>query len=655
MYANVLLVGMVDVMAEYKNTQTGFSLTSYWTCGPVTGSDGTVTYRITSAPSAANKVIVFPVSIPQGAIIKRAWVTVEPPPYEPNSGAKYRMVNTYYFSPGRIAELDISLFVPSMTEYEANFGFKAQGAIYQDTKQHSGTWQVVDPTLHIEYYTDETEMPDVETVVDTSNTSDNDPSDGRYLMPRLLDGNMAEKARLRPSQLSLELNLNPLSTAEMRLPEGEEEVMVRDFVELFAPSGSVGTYRVSEVQTIRGVGGMQTVFLEHALTTLADSLAMGVQGMTGSVAEVISTLLDAQESGLKHWVLGDCDVPVDYEMIYEYTDDNLLKALMSVIELLPEEYVLEFNTRVYPFVLHIREVEEEAFCEARLSRNMASVKQHIDVQELCTRVIPYGAGEGQDRIELTGLTGEKYMDADTVRLWGVVARTFVNEDIYDAITLQDVAERYLEKHKNPQHSIELDAFDLYAATGEELDRFRLGRMCRVALPTYGTAINDRVIAKSYPDVYNRPDKVTVTLANKMRNIGDEIAGLFREATHSKLLGGSIKAEELTNNAGEIYIDSPFVWYFDVKEYGNLVAARLTYKCRNVDTNEMVGCRVYVDGQQLPEDADKGGVVDTLRYLDTDTNGIPIVGQHYITLSPKGTMDDEFFINARLLIKTVERK
>lgn len=643
-------------MAEYTNTQPDVVLQSTWRCSPTTTSSGSVVYKITSQPTEASVTIVFPISVPAGSQVVRAWFTVEKPPQSPLSGARYRRINGVDIPSDNTVEIPVDDVAGA--QYEAVLTFKANGSVFQDTNQHTGAWRVVEPTIHVEYTDGETTEPEDPSIPssppeENTETSDNDPSDGRFLLPRLLDENMAEKARLRPSNLSLELNLVPLSTAQMRLPEGEADVMVRDLMELFAPSGSVGIYRVSEVSTVRGVGGGSVVHLEHAFSTLSDSLAIGVQGMTGTVAQVVATLLEAQNK--PYWVLGDCDVPEDYEMIYEYTDDNLLKAIMGVVNLLPEGYLPEFNTRVFPFVLHIRKTEDTAFCEARLSRNMASVRQHIDSRELCNRVIPYGAGEGTDRIELTGLIGQDYLDADTIDTWGVVARTFVNEDIYDAITLKEVAQRYLDKHKNPTHSIEIDGFDLYAATGEELDRFRMGRMCRVPMPGYGTFLNDRVISKAYPDVYNKPDKVTVTLANKMRNVGDEIASLFRDVTQSKLLGGSIKTEEKTLSAGEIYVDDPFAMYFDVKEYGNLIAVRLYYTCRNVDTSEMVSCRITMDGTQLPAEEDKGGVVDLLQYMKKDTNGVPMLGQHVIGLSPKASMDDEHFVQARLVIKTVERK
>lgn len=637
-------------MAEYQNTQPNITLSSNWSCTTVQVGGMGFVYKIVHGPTASTGSVSFPVSLPKGAYVKRVWITVGA--NTPLSGAKYKKVNGHYIPPSNSVDLPVDVFTPSTTLYVAGFEFKANGVVYQKSGEFTSYWTVIEPTLHIEYYTDESQIPDIEIVQDTSNTSDNDPSDGRFLLPRLLDGNMTEKARLHPSDVSIELNLNPLSTAHMRLPEGENEVLVRDMVELFVPSGSVGTYRVSEVNTVRGMNGNTDVYLEHAFCTLADSLAIGVQAMSGPVAQVLATLLDAQNE--MNWVLGDCDVPVDYELVYDYSDDNLLRAITGIFELLPEGYIPVFNTRVYPFVLHIRKVDEEAFCEGRLSRNMASVRQHIDTSDLCTRLYPYGAGEGTDRIELTGLTGQEYMDADTIDTWGIVAKTFVNEDIYDAITLQGVAEKYLEKHKNPRHSITIDGFDLYAATGEELDRFRMGSMCRIPLPAYGITMYDRVIAKSYPNVYNQPEKVTVTLANKIRNIGDEIAALFRDVTQSKLLGGNIKAEEKTSSTGGVYIEDPYGMFFDVKEYGNLIAVRLYYTCINTETSEKVSCRVYVDGTLLPQDEDKGGVVDVLRYLKKDTNGIPVTGQHEIGLSPYGTPGVEHVVQTRLVIKTVDK-
>lgn len=638
-------------MAEYTNTQPGFSLTSEWNCHTVQLGGGAFAYKIVRGPTSSGYTLTFPVSIPDGAYVKRVWFTMQA--NVPLSGAAYKMFDGHFVPPSNMVDLNRDLFVPSMTEYSAAFSFKANGIVYEDYDEHVSTLTVSEPTLHIEYITDETEDDSIEIIPDTSNTSDNDPSDGRFLLPKLLNANLDEVTSLVPDNVSLELNLQPLSTARVRLPSGQAEVKIRDFIEFFAPSGSVGIYRVTEVQTIRGGNGGQELYLEHALTTLSDSLAIGVQAMTGPVASVFATLLAAQD--MPYWVLGDCDVPVDVELIYEYTYDNLLKTIIKLYELLPDGYVLEFNTRVRPFVLHIRKVPEDVFCECRLSRNLASAKISFEDSDLCTRLYPFGAGEGTDRIDLTGLTGKQYVDAETTDAWGIVAKTFTEQDIYDALTLQDVANRYLERHKNPRLAVELDAIDLYAATGEPLDRFRMGYMCRMPLPQYKTTMYERVVSKMYPDVYGAPHNVTVTLSNKVKTVSDEIASLMREATHSKLLGGTVETEEITSSTSGIYVENPYGQTFEVKEYGNLIAVRLTYSCKKSGTAEEVQCRIYVDGNQIPQAEDKGGVVDILKYLDKDSNGIPLVGDHVIGLSPMSNTGVKHSVSTRLLIKTIERK
>ena len=198
-------------MAEYVNTQPNITLSSVWNCHTANLGGGAFAYKIVRGPTASSGVVTFPVSIPTGAYVKRVWITVGP--NTPLSGAAYKMVDGHYIPPSNTVDLKTDLFVPSMTVFQAAFGFKANGIVYEDYAEHVSYWTVIEPTLHIEYYMDEGNIPDIDIVEDTSNTSDNDPSDGRFFMPRLLDANMDEKARLRPSGVSLELNIAPLSTA----------------------------------------------------------------------------------------------------------------------------------------------------------------------------------------------------------------------------------------------------------------------------------------------------------------------------------------------------------------------------------------------------------------------------------------------------------
>lgn len=476
--------------------------------------------------------------------------------------------------------------------------------------------------------------------------NDNDPRDGRGgSLPRLLDSELNEIARIDTDNVSLELNLRPLSTAHMVAHPSQHEVKVRDFMELFAPSGSVGIYRVTDVETTYGFTVQQEVYLEHALTTLADSLALDMKTMTGSVREVFTTLLDCQTH--KYWVLGDCDVPDEYELAYEASTDNVLSVLMSLYDMLPDGYSIECNTLVKPFVLSIRALTTERDLELRMSRNIDKIKIHLDDSDLCTRIVPYGAGEGSDRIGLQSLTGQRYIESDTVDTWRIVEKTFVQDNIFDSLTLKDVAERYLEKHKNPLISVEVSAVDLYAKTGELMDRVKLGGMCSVPLASYGITMLERVVSARYDNVYKSPENVVVTLANKITNTSDELAGLMREATGSKLLGGKVESKTYEANNDMVDMYDALDHYFDITGYGNVLAVLVKYSPAGQ-------CVINVDGLgELPASEIEDGNVDVLRYLKSDENGIPLVGQHRVVYFGRGL--DFISVHSEITVKTIEKR
>lgn len=629
----------------YKSTQPSFALESSWTCKFHTGSDGTVKWYLLYPPTEASASISFPVSLPADAVIKRTWLTMGVG--SPLSGADYQRVNGENIPSN--GEVDVTGITALSTSFQANFTFRANGMIFTDTDTHSGVLSITDPTLNVEY-TSVSEGGDDDAPAVTSRVG------SAWGMPRLLDSNLNEIARLE-ARVALSLNLTPLSTARLRVSPGEPEVPVRAFMELFTPNESAGIFRVREAETVRGYGAGQTLYLEDALTTLSDDIAIGVQAMSGTFKQVVSTLLEAQT--VKRWVVGDVELPDEYELVYEYSYDNLLQAVMALVNLLPDEYLMETDTLSYPWRINIRKLPED-FCECRLNRNMSSVHINVDSSDQCNRVYAFGAGEGTDRIGLTSLTGSEFLeDAESVAQWAPISRTFTNENIFDSITLKDVAERFLKAHKDPKLSISIDASDIYNATGVDIDNFRIGHACRVPLAAYGASFLERVIALEYADVYGDPAKVTITLANKIRTATDEIANLIRESTQSKLLGGSVNTEELTAAAGG-YEDgisplSPFEQNFAIKGYGNLLAARTAYTCKDEETGESYECRVYVDDNQIDDELAATGSVDILRALATDDSGVPLVGEHKLVLVPKTSNTTYSIIRNKITLKTIEKR
>lgn len=602
----------------YQNRQSTFNMTSEWSCYFYV-SNGKLQWYIKSQPTTAAASVTFPVSLPHDAVISRAWL--EMGVGSPISGTALLTVNGNDAKSGSVELEDISA---STTSFTAEFQFRANGIVYQDRQPHSGEMTITDPTLNIQYTSVSSPgdgSTDSETIISR-------PVYSGVQLPRLLDGDFHEVARIAPVSVQLTLKLNPLSTAVMKTTGDSPEIKVKDFLELFSPHGSAGIFRVTEAETQFGARSGQTIYLEHAFGTLADSMTMGMESISASVSTVIATLLANQN--VRHWVLGDCEIPEEYEFVYEHSYDNLLKAITDVTDMLPAEYAWEFDTTRYPFVAHLRKMPDDDACECRLNRNLSTVRLTVDSSNLCTRVYPFGAGEGADRLTLTNLIGSQHMDSPNAETWGYVSRRIMAEDVFDALTLRDIAQRYLDRHDHPTVSVKMDAIDLYEATGETFDKFPLGRVCRVALPAYGVTMRERVIVSEWPDVYHRPEDIRVTLANRIRNASDEIADLLREVTNSKLIGGSVETQEEFSRAGSITPGSPFVQTFDVSGYGTLLNAKISYTC-TTSSGTTVKCSIRVDENDVP-DTD-ATVVDITKYLSSDENGVPLVGEHKVRLQP----------------------
>lgn len=616
-------------------------MTSSWSCNFYV-SAGRLQWYMVSKPTESNYEINFPISIPYDATIIRAWLTMGID--TPLSGSAYQRVNDISIPSDGVVELDG--ITPDMTTYRAYFTFRANGRVYEDTAVHSGRLHINDPTIHIEYTVPGT--PDTPDTPDSPEEDDviTQPGARGGQLPRLLNSDFREVARLEPLLLQLKTKLSPVSTAEMRLPSDGVIPRVRDFVELFSPDSSAGVFRVKETETDYTYSGVVTVYLEHALSTLSDSLVLGAQAMSAPVATVISTLLESQT--VVHWQLGVCEVPDDIEMIYEQSYDNLLQAIKRVMDMLPDGYALIPNTDIHPFTLNILKMSDDDACEGRMRRNLTKTTVTMDTRDLCTQIYAFGAGEGTDRVTLTNLIGSLHLDSPNVDTWGYVARTFTAGDIYDALTLKDVAQRYLDRHDHPTLSITADAMDLYQITGETIDRWHLGRMCRLSLPEWRQYFRERVIAIEWPDVYGSPDSVNLTLANRIKDASDEIAELMREAIGGKLLGGRVNSDSTEANNSNVTQGSSLMHYFDITGYGNTLSVRAEYRASSGY------CRINVDSLvDVPAEEAEKFSVELLRYLKADENGVPIVGRHYVQyFSGGGT--DAISVSSKVTVKTIEK-
>lgn len=458
-------------------------------------------------------------------------------------------------------------------------------------------------------------------------------------MPRLLDAQMQERHRLKPSKLTLDMRLKPLSTAEMVLADSEPDVAVRDLIELYDENGSVGIFRVTEIDTLPGL--TRRVYLEHGLATLADGVAPATS-FTGSARAALETLLAFQAE--RRWTLGDVEVPEDTTVLFTCGCTNLLTALMDLVDMLPDGLMLDYEQAGPVWTLHLRQMSDADACEGRLSRNLAGVTVMTDASGLCTRVYPFGAGQGTERISLTPLLGVDYLESEAVNTWGRICRTFTAGSIFDVPTLRDVAQKYLERHGQPAVSVVARALDLSAMTGESADSFRLGRMCRLAMPDNGVVMHERVVALHKPDVIGRPQEVTVTLCSRLHDTSDEIADMIREVTASRVIGGRV-SDVTTSSRAQGTSTSPIEHYFRVEDWAAVLSCTVSF---DPDSGvRVVG--VSVDGNTVSDLVHSDGCFDALPYLRRNDLGVITQGRHTLSIFP-----DSGAVNSTVTMKVIEK-
>ncbi len=446
--------------------------------------------------------------------------------------------------------------------------------------------------------------------------------------PRLLDANLREVTRLSPVKLTLNQRLTSLSTAELILPHDAPQTALRALIELYDENGSAGIFRVKKVDET--VGLTRKVTLEHGLCTLRDSV-IPAQGFVDSVRGTLEKLLSCQEQPL--WAVGEVEAPDDLTIAFSTEYANLFTVIEKLLDMLPEGYVLDFDQRATPWLLHLRQLADAPFCEGRLSRNLQSVRIDTNGSRLCTRVYPFGAEVETERISLIPLLGSDFLQAETATKLGIISRTFETNEVFDAPTLRNVAQMYLNRHAKPEVTITVSAADLSTVTGEGMDRFLPGRMCRLCLPDMGLTLSERILAVSRPDVYGAPGQVLLTLSNRLKRQSEsaEIDELVRQVTAEKLLGGTVAEIVLPNRAYGAF-NSPVVHYFDLAEWATVLDVRVSFQA---DIGATIR-DIRVDAIHPEDEVWRSGSFSAMPYLKRDALGQIVRGQHKVVISPYGS-------------------
>lgn len=305
--------------------------------------------------------------------------------------------------------------------------------------------------------------------------------------------------RLRPVQMSVNLEIVPLSTASMTLLK-DDTVTARSFVEVYTSIGSVGIFRVRAPQESYGDETI-TVECEHAITEVADYLIKEDYEKAMGAQTAMKTLFSHYKGKL--WKLGSLtNLSGTVNVIASY--NTVLEAMLAILDQ-QRDLMMTFDFTTSPWTINFTKKGTVVAAEGRLSRNVKSAKVTYDDSNLCTRVYADG---------LTGTKDNVYghLDASTLSKYGVVEKTVSGSDNKDDTTR--TAKAFLNDNKEPKVSVEIDAADLSLITGESLDKFTLGKLFRLAIPDRGVTVEQHITSLSWDDVFNNEESIHVTLAAK---------------------------------------------------------------------------------------------------------------------------------------------
>lgn len=375
----------------------------------------------------------------------------------------------------------------------------------------------------------------------------------RVRLPRILDKQLnadgvtlKERARLNPGNVRIALNVDPLSTVEIRIPERDPDVAIHDFAEVYNQHGSVGIYRVVGIQPDYGKG--RVLSLNHALDVLNDAVYPGDEKFDGTVTAYLTKLLNAQKqtlNGQKYWQLGTVEDTGTWSQELSY--DNVLE-LVQEIPAEHQEYMYTYDFSVFPWRLNLVRKPDDVLSEFRANRNIESCKVSADDSELCTMlhmsVTTYTESSSGRK---STVTFETHDDLTAQAEYGIVEKTVgIDTDKVPASQKAAWIADYFQRHNAPTVQISIDGADLKEQTGVSIDEMHLGYLCRVALPRYNTLFNERIVTITYPDALRRPTLVSVALANKRQTTEDSIASAQKEAKKASKSGGGAKKKAENN-------------------------------------------------------------------------------------------------------------
>ena len=449
----------------------------------------------------------------------------------------------------------------------------------------------------------------------------------------LLSGHSLTPDRKVPLE-SLSLSLKERESEARMVPADMSGINLQSWFRDETNPGAGIVWRVRSIQTAYAIA-TPTVTLEHIINTLRDRILFGevnaetISGnRTCTGEEAVRYILDRQGD----WRLGTFGFNVSSP--YEFSGDTLYAALERVTQTC-DDAMWTFDMSSYPFTLNIIPKPSGIGSEMRLNRNITAITRTIDRSSMYTRFYPIG----KDDLHIS----DEYVSRNE-GTYGVISKVEVDTTLESEDELRAWANERLRKHADPEVTVEVEGLELADATGESLDRIRLGRICRIPMPEFGTTIEERVTGLDYEDKVHSPELVTVTLSNQSadvaRNVLDVIAESIMEGSGPSGSGRGGGG----GRGGAQQAKEDHAWFEDTDEHVAMVAEGIIGRDANGNPNWYRLSQIVVDGQGIHQSVEEIKGENVIRDTKIEQN------EQAITMEANERIAGEASMNAKITVQ-----
>ena len=449
----------------------------------------------------------------------------------------------------------------------------------------------------------------------------------------LLSGHSLTPDRKVPLE-SLSLSLKERESEARMVPADMSGINLQSWFRDETNPGAGIVWRVRSIQTAYAIA-TPTVTLEHIINTLRDRILFGevnaetISGnRTCTGEEAARYILDRQGD----WRLGTFGFNVSSP--YDFSGDTLYAALERVTQTC-DDAMWTFDMSSYPFTLNIIPKPSGIGSEMRLNRNITAITRTIDRSSMYTRFYPIG----KDDLHIS----DEYVSRNE-GTYGVISKVEVDTTLESEDELRAWANERLRKHADPEVTVEVEGLELADATGESLDRIRLGRICRIPMPEFGTTIEERVTGLDYEDKVHSPELVTVTLSNQSadvaRNVLDVIAESIMEGSGPSGSGRGGGG----GRGGAQQAKEDHAWFEDTDEHVAMVAEGIIGRDANGNPNWYRLSQIVVDGQGIHQSVEEIKGENVIRDTKIEQN------EQAITMEANERIAGEASMNAKITVQ-----